>query len=35
MTFLAFTGLTLGTAIISGAFFSAIVLFVTYLETRK
>lgn len=35
MTFLAFTGLTLGTAIISGAFFGVIVLFITYLETHK
>jgi hypothetical protein len=35
MTFLAFTGLTLGTAIISSALFSAIVLFITYWETRK
>lgn len=35
MTFLAFTGLTLGTAVISGAFFAFLVFLVTYLETRK
>lgn len=35
MTFLAFTGITLGTAIISGAFFCGIVLMVSYLEVRK
>ena len=35
MTFLAFTGLTLGTAIVSGALFSGIVLFISYWETRK
>lgn len=35
MSFLAFTGLTLGTAIISGAFFAVIVLMVGYLETHR
>lgn len=35
MTFLAFTGLTLGSAIVSGAFFCGLVFLVTYLETRK
>lgn len=35
MTFLAFTGLTLGSAIVSGAFFAGLVFLITYLETRK
>ena len=35
MTFLTFTGLTLGSAIFSGAFFAGLVFLVTYLETRK
>jgi len=35
MTFLAFTGLTLGSAIASGAFFAFLVFLITYLEARK
>lgn len=35
MSFLAFTGITLGSAIVSGAFFALIVFAVTYLEVRK
>ncbi len=35
MSFLAFTGLTLGSAIISGAFFAFLVFLVAYMEVRK